>query len=113
GALGPVVEYSDELEARTEGFEVLAQRRDPYILGVLQLRDRPLGHVKTPSQLCLAHRLGVAQLVEPDFLKRLGPLGREPFLGARSRFDLLAKLGERGPGHQINPSLRSSAKYVS
>src|SRR3546814_9070418 len=38
-----VFEYRDELEASTERFEVLAQRRHADILGVLELGDRPLG----------------------------------------------------------------------
>jgi len=85
----------------------------PDVVGVLELGDRPLGHLEAPGELRLAHRLGVAELVEADLLQRLGPLGREPLLGARARLELLAEFGELGSSHQINPSSRSSARYVS
>src|SRR3546814_5784877 len=89
-----VFEYRDELEASTERFEVLAQRRHADILGVLELGDRPLGHVETTGQLGLAHGLGVAQLVEPDLLEGLGTLGRQTFSRARAPLDVGAELGE-------------------
>lgn len=47
---------------------------------MLKLGDRSLRDIKAAGQLDLAHCLGVAQLVEPDLLERLGALGREaPF----------------------------------
>ena len=42
-----VVEHGDELEACTEGIEVLAQCRHAYVVGVLELGDRSLGDVET------------------------------------------------------------------
>src|SRR5581483_4648602 len=70
-ALTVVVEHGDELEAGSERFEVLAECRDAQVVGVLELGDRSLCHVEASGQLGLAHHLGVAELVEADFLKGL------------------------------------------
>src|SRR5947209_10669274 len=69
-----VVEDSDELEASTEGFEILAQRGDADVVGVFELRDRALGDVEPSGELGLADGLGVAKLVEADLLAGLGPV---------------------------------------
>src|SRR3989440_5805077 len=112
-AIPVIVEHGDELQAGAEGFEVLAQVRHPHVVGVLEVGEPPRGHLEAPGELGLAVRLGVAELVEADLLQRLGPLGREPLLGARARLEFLAEFGELGSGHQINPSSRSSPRYES
>ena len=81
-ALIVVVEHGDQLQAATESFEILAQRRDPDIVGVLELGDRPLGDLQPPGQLGLADGLGMAQLVESEFLERLLPSSGDGLLGA-------------------------------
>jgi hypothetical protein len=70
-----IVEDGDELQAGAEGFEVLAQGRHSQVVSVLELGDRPLGHLQAPSELGLADRLGVAELEKADLLQCLGPLG--------------------------------------
>jgi hypothetical protein len=72
-----IVEHRDEFEACTEGFEVLAKRRDPNVLGVLQLGDRALGDVESTGQLCLADCLTVVKFVQPDFLEGVASEFRE------------------------------------
>ena len=61
-----VVEHRDELQAGAERFEVLTQRRHAQVVGVLELGDRPLGHVEAAGELGLAGRLTVTKLVQPD-----------------------------------------------
>src|SRR4051794_6587577 len=56
----------------------------------------PLGDVEAAGELDLADGLGVAELVEPEFLERLGALGRQAVLRAGACLDLLAELGEFG-----------------
>jgi hypothetical protein len=67
-----VGERGHELEAGAERFEVLAQRRHARVVGVLELGDRPLGHVEPAGELGLADRLSVTKLGQPDLLQRLG-----------------------------------------
>ena len=47
-----VVEHCDEFEACTEPFEVLAKRRDPDVIGMLQLGDRTLCDVESTGGFC-------------------------------------------------------------
>src|SRR3546814_6801023 len=96
-----------------ERVEVLAQRRQADIRGVLELGDRPLGHVGTTGQLGLAHGLGVAQLVEPDLLEGLGTLGRQTFSRARAPLDVGAELGELVSRHQISRSEEHTSELQS
>ena len=46
-----VVEHGDEFQAGAEGFEVLAQGRDPYVLGVFEFRDGSLGDIEPAGEL--------------------------------------------------------------
>jgi hypothetical protein len=49
-----------------------------------RLRDRPLRHIETAGQLGLAHRFGMAQLVEADLLGGLllGPVSADDGVAA-------------------------------
>ena len=108
-----VVEHCDELESRAERLEVLAQRGDAEVVGVLELGDRALGDVEPSGELGLADGLGMAELVEADLFEGLGSLGGETLLGARPRLDLGSQFGELGSRHQINPSRFNSSRYSS
>jgi hypothetical protein len=108
-----VLEDGDELEPRAESFEVLTERRDADVVGVLELGDRPLRDVEAAGELDLADGLGVTELVEPDLLEGLGALRGEALLGAGPSLDFVAELGELGSCHQINPSRFSSSRYSS
>ena len=73
----------------------------------------PLGDVQAASELGLASGLGVAKLVEPDLLERLGPPSSEALLRTRTISDLLAEIGELDPCHQNSPSRCSSSRLSS
>ncbi len=42
-----VIEDGDEFEAGSEGFEVLPQRGDTHVVGVLELGDGSLGDIES------------------------------------------------------------------
>src|SRR5204863_9265762 len=58
-----VVEHRDELKPRAERVEVLAQRRDTNVVGVLELGHRALGDVEPPGECGLTDGLTVPELV--------------------------------------------------
>ncbi len=105
-----ILEHGDQLQPSAEGLEVLTERRDPDVVGVLELGHRALGHIEPPGQLDLADRSGMAKLVQTDLLESRYPLSREPFLGTGSRNDLGAEVRELGSCHQISPSILSSSR---
>ncbi len=78
-----IIEDGDEFEARTERFEVLAQRRYSHIFGMFQFRDRALSDVESSSQRCLAHGLAVTEFVEADLFECFGTRPRDAFQGRR------------------------------
>src|SRR5262249_4442134 len=98
---------------RAERIEILAECRDAHVVGVFELRDRTLGDIEPTGKRRLAHRFAVTELVETDLLERFRSRLRDPLGRARTRDDILAKFGELGSRHQINPSSRSSFKYTS
>ena len=55
-----ILEHRDEFEAGAEGLEVLAERGDADVLGVLELGDGALSDVEPAGELGLADGLGVA-----------------------------------------------------
>ena len=57
-----VLEHGNELQPSTERIEVLAERGDANLVGVLELGDRPLRDVESAGELDLADGLGVAEL---------------------------------------------------
>ena len=104
-----VVEHGNQLQARAERFEVVPQRGDAHIVGVLELGDRSLRDVKASRQLDLTDRLSPPQLVQPDLLQ--GPLAQ--LRGALGVPGALLQVGsDLGPlamsCHQISPSCLSS-----
>ncbi len=64
-----VVEHGDEFQAGAEGFEVVAQGRDPYVLGVFEFRDGSLGDIEPAGELGLADRFGMTKLIQSDLFK--------------------------------------------
>ena len=80
-----IFEHGDELETGPQDFEVLAQSRHSDVFGMLKFGDRPLGNIQTAGEFCVAHSIGVANLVELDLLQGLGPLPGEPILSAGPR----------------------------
>ena len=70
-AAGIIIEHRYELEVRTERLQILAQRRDPHILGMLQLGDRSLSDIETASQLDLADCFAMSKFVETDHFESL------------------------------------------
>lgn len=100
-----VVEHGHELKPGTERIQVLAHRRDAHVVGMLELRDRPLRHVEPAGELGLTDRLTVTKLVEPNLVERLdAPTGETP--GRAGLGDnRIAELGKLGSCHQIKPTL--------
>ena len=95
-AAGVVVEHRNELEADAERFQILAKRRDTYVLGVLQLGDRPLGDIEPAGQLDLADCFAMSKLVEPDLLECVDAQRGEPLGSAGLRDDCVAEFREFG-----------------
>jgi hypothetical protein len=87
-AITVVIEHGDEFEASPERLEVLAQGRHPYVVGMLELGDRSLGHIEAPGKLGLADHLGVTEFGKADLLERLNstssPAGSSTSLAART-----------------------------
>jgi hypothetical protein len=105
-----VVEDGDEFKTSTKGFEVLAKRRDAYIVGMFELGDSPLSHVESTGKLCLTDRLSVTELIEADLFERLATKLGKTFGGSGACNDLGTEFGKLRSGHQINPSFFSSSR---
>jgi hypothetical protein len=60
---------------------------------VLELGDRPLGHVESTGKFCLADGLIVTELVEADLFERVAAKLSETIGGSRACNDLGAEFG--------------------
>ena len=68
-----IVEHRDELEASTQRFEIIPQRRDAHVFGMFELGHRALRDLQATRHLGLAQRLSMAKLIETDLLQRRSP----------------------------------------
>jgi len=65
-----VIEYGDEFEASSEGFEILTQGGDADVFGVFEFGDCALGDIESTSEFYLADCFAMSEFVEPDLFER-------------------------------------------